>query len=204
MGKFRFLRGMVGAACIVVAISAAAPSGAMASGVKLCVSEKEGGAVKTPKAGVCAKGYKLTEFGGEGKAGEKGEPGPKGEKGEPGPEGKFAGLTESEKETLLGILPCIRFESEGIDKKPTVQFTKCNVQVESGEAKEETLNGEGNLVVGLDASPGTQTGSNNLVVGGLSTYTSYGAVVGGYDNTSSGEYSTVFEVSTRRPVSAPR
>ena len=55
--------------------------------MKLCVSEREGGAVKTPKHGDCSKNYKLTELGAEGKEGKEGPKGTEGKEGKEGPKG---------------------------------------------------------------------------------------------------------------------
>lgn len=40
-----------------------------------------------------------------------------------GKEGKLSGLSEAEIKTLDEILPYIKFASEGVDKKPTIQFS---------------------------------------------------------------------------------
>ncbi len=66
-----------------------------------------------------------------------------------------------------------------------VYFDGCNVNVRSGAgATNATVNGLGNLLVGYDESSGDdKTGSHNLVVGGLHTYSSYGGFVAGEDNT---------------------
>ena len=111
----------------------------------------------TPTKGACAAKYKLVELASkEGKAGKEGAPGKEGK------EGTFAGLTAADKETLLAVLPYINFVKEGVDKKPTIKFSGANVQVVSGAAKETEINGLGNLIIGNDEEPGTQTGSSNL------------------------------------------
>ena len=70
-----------------------------------------------------------------------------------------------------------------------------NVQVINGSGKETTINGTGNLIIGYDESPGTQTGSHNLLLGGTTnSYTSYGGIVGGgHNNTISGPYASVLD-----------
>jgi hypothetical protein len=91
------------------------------------------------------------------------------------------------------ILPYISFNSAGIGGKPTIQFSGANVQIVSGSgATNAAVNGEGNLIIGYDESPGTQTGSHNLILGVAQTFTNYGAIVGGSHNTSKGIYSAVF------------
>jgi hypothetical protein len=159
------------AGCLLVSAGGAYAAG----GVSLCIPEAENAATVTPTKGVCPAKYKLTELGAEGKEGKEGK------------EGTFAGLTAAEKETLLAVLPYVKFVKEGIDKKPTIQFSGANVQVVSGAAKESEINGLGNLVVGRDEEPGTQTGSNNLLVGTFKqSFTSYGGLLAGARNTVSG------------------
>ncbi len=88
----------------------------------------------TPTKGACPAKYKLIELGAEGKEGK--VPAKKAQPGKEGKEGTFAGLTTAEKETLLAVLPYVKFVKEGVDKKPTIQFSGANVQVVSGAAKE--------------------------------------------------------------------
>jgi hypothetical protein len=73
-----------------------------------------------------------------------------------------------------------------VGNKPTVQFSAVNVQILNGSGHEDTSNGEGNLVIGYDESPGPQYGSHNLLLGGpalTSTNTSYGGILAGTNNT---------------------
>src|SRR5271155_2078217 len=89
-------------------------------------------------------------------------------------------LTVAEQDQLKEILKHVKYEASGIDGKPTVQVTGANVQIISGApgAKESETNGEGNLIIGYDESPGAQTGSNNLMLGEEQTYTSYASILG--------------------------
>jgi len=105
----------------------------------------------------------------------------------------------------LSLLP--KYVASGVGGKPTLVFEGVNVQIESGSGSTSgTVNGEGNLVIGYDENPGTQTGSHNLILGGEQTYTSYGgilagfkdtisepfaSVTGGEENTAGGEYASV-------------
>jgi hypothetical protein len=207
----------------VVLIAAFVMTGGSASAVKLCVPEAQEREVLTLKHGKCKRGYKLTSLGAEGKEGKAGKPGAEGRPGpegktgpggKPGPEGKVGpegkagttGFTSGELETLKGILPCIKSVAKGIDGKPTVQFSGCNVQIVNGEGRTASTNGEGNLVIGYDEEPGEQTGSHNLVLGELQKFTSYGGIIagqgdaisapfasvsGGLNNAASGELSSV-------------
>jgi hypothetical protein len=108
----------------------------------------------------------------------------------PSPEANESSASRaSDAEQYLG------FEGEGIDRKPTVQFTEANLQVLSGTGHTYgTPDGEGNLVVGYDEEPGSQTGMNNLVVGFKQAFTSDASIVGGEANSSSGPNSDVFGV----------
>ena len=83
------------------------------------------------------------------------------------------------------------YVSSGVGSKPTVQLSAVNLQIINGEGKTATINGEGNLVIGYDESPGTQTGSHNLMLGGEQTYTSYGGILDGFKNTISGPFASV-------------
>jgi hypothetical protein len=75
------------------------------------------------------------------------------------------------------------YVATGVGGKATVQFSGVNVQVVNGSGSETTINGEGNLVIGYNPSPGTQTGSHNLLLstGGQSD-TSYGGIDVGFNN----------------------
>ena len=210
---------VVAAGVLVSVLLMAAPSWAT-GGTKLCIPTTENAPVKTPlKNGTCAntktEKYTLTELGAEGKEGKQGlegkegkqglegkegkegKEGPQGlegkegKEGKEGPEGKNA-LSSDEISTLKGILPCITKVDEGIDKKPTVQFHGCNVQIVNGEGKTKTTNGEGNLVIGYDEFPGGQTGSHNLIFGFEQTFTSYGSIIGGSINSDTGPFSVAF------------
>jgi hypothetical protein len=164
MRTFKALRGVAVAGCVAMGVLLMIAGGALASGAKLCISEKEGGPVKTPKGGVCPKKYKLMEL------------------GEP------SALSEAEQEELKEIRKYVKVIPSGIDGKPTVQVTGANVQIVNGEGKTATTNGEGNLVIGYDENtgteriggmPGKQTGSHNLILGIEQEYTSFGGLVAG-------------------------
>jgi hypothetical protein len=189
MRTFSALRGVAVALCVAMSLVMVMASGAFASGTKLCISEKEGGSVKTPKGGVCPKKYKLTEL------------------GEP------SVLSKTEQEELKELRKYVKVIPSGIDGKPTVQVSGANVQIINGEGNTATSNGEGNLVIGYDelgrcavpfykiqaeceaelfaweATP--QTGSHNLVLGAHQTFTSYGGILTGAFNTISAPFASV-------------
>jgi hypothetical protein len=91
--------------------------------------------------------------------------------------------SSTDQQTLLSILPHVSFQASGVGGKPTIQFSGMNLQVVNGSGSETTLNGEGNLVIGYDPAPITQTGSHNLVMGTEGqSYTSYGGLLAGSGN----------------------
>jgi hypothetical protein len=170
MGAFKAPRGVAVAACLAVSLLTITASGATASGVKLCVPAAEGLPTITPIRGRCPRHYTLTELGAQ---------------------GPTSLLSESEQKALKAILPYIKYVASGVGGKPTIQVSGANVQIESGYGKEQEINGAGNLVIGYDEEPGAQTGSNNLVLGGKQSFTSYGSILGGLGNTGSGADSFV-------------
>jgi trimeric autotransporter adhesin len=90
------------------------------------------------------------------------------------------------------------YVASGVGGKPTVEFSTLNVQVVSGSGSTSgPVNGMGNLVIGYGEKPGTQTGSNNLILGYGQSYTSYGAIVGGSYNFSTGPFTDVFGESDK-------
>jgi hypothetical protein len=135
-----------------------------ASTVSLCVPSGEGAAITTPSKGSCGSGITV----------------------------KLPSEAK-EQEKLISVLPHINYEAEGIDKKPTIQFSGANLQVIDGSGSETTVNGTGNLILGYDEKAKTQTGSHNLLVGGVeNSYSSYGGILGGaHNNTINGPYASV-------------
>jgi hypothetical protein len=138
-----------------------------------------------------------------GAAGKEGKLGLVGNEGKEGKAG-LSLLSGSEQTALKEVLPCIRFVANGVDGKPTIQFSGCNMQIVNGEGKTQTTNGEGNLVIGYDEEQEAscqsggepcprvvRSGSHNLVLGSRQEYTSYGALVGGRENKDSGPDSAV-------------
>jgi hypothetical protein len=164
MRMVRALRGVVLACGLTLGLLAAITGTALAAGTKVCVPTTEGTAIVTAKAGACAAGYTKSTL-----------------------------LAEAEQEKLEKVLPYINYEAEGVDKKPTIQFSGVNLQVIDGSGLETTVNGTGNLILGYDEGPGAQTGSHNLLLGGSgNSYTSYGGIVsGGFSNKISGPYASI-------------
>lgn len=144
-------------------------SGALAASIYLCVPTKVGTAVKSGgEAGVCKETTKATYT-------------------------KVAlPSEEAEQQKLLAILPYIKYVASGVGGKPTIQFSGANVQILSGAGRTDATNGVGNLIIGYDEEPKEQTGSHNLILGQRQNYTSFAAVVGGFQNSATGPYSDVF------------
>jgi hypothetical protein len=156
-------RAMLLMTSVGVAFVGLASSALAASSVTLCVPSGEGAAITTPLKGSCGTATTVQ-----------------------------LPAEKAEQEKLISILPDIKYEASGIDSKPTIQFSGVNLQVVNGSGSETTLNGAGNLVLGYDSSPGTQSGSHDLVLGTVGqSYTSYGGIVGGRENTLSGPYASI-------------
>jgi len=80
-----------------------------------------------------------------------------------------------------------------------VYFTGVNVNVRSGSGSTiGTVNGRGNLVIGYGEPRTTgalQTGSHNLIMGFHNNYTRYAGIVGGNNNSITGNYASVLSGS---------
>jgi hypothetical protein len=188
-----------GSAIVVTSALFATVNTAMASGpIKLCIPEKEGGAIVTSRHGKCSKGYKLASLGAEGTEGREGKAEKEGRENKERPEGG-AGFTPEQRQTMQKLLPHIKYIASGVGGKSTIQFSGVNIQVVNGEGSTDTINGEGNLVIGYDESrragnpgaPGAQTGSHNLILGQEQEFTSYGGLLVGEDNTISAPFASV-------------
>jgi hypothetical protein len=80
------------------------------------------------------------------------------------------------------------YEASGVGGKPTVVFSGANVQIVDGSGHTSTVNGTGNLILGYDESPGTQTGSHDLILGEKNKYTRYSDLVDGLSDSATGPY----------------
>jgi hypothetical protein len=160
------LKGAVATTCAALSLLVVVTGAIAAPSVSLCISSKKGADVKS---GECPSDTKTVTY----------------------TSVKLPAEPEAQ-QTLLSILPYIKYVASGVGSKPTIQFSGANVQILSGTGTEETLNGAGNLIVGYDPSPRAQTGSDNLIVGTEQEFTSYGSIVGGTDNTIEAPFSDVF------------
>jgi hypothetical protein len=103
---------------------------------------------------------------------------------------------EAENEVLKTLLAGVSRGTDPNTSQDTLTFTGMNVQVVSGSgATDETVNGTGNLIIGYNETGNSfgddRTGSHMLVVGRGNSYTSFGGMVVGQDNTASGQYASV-------------
>ena len=99
---------------------------------------------------------------------------------------------KSEVSALQTTLSKVSYDPTGLNGKPTLKIDGANLQIVSGLGQTNDVNGVGNLFIGYDEFPGTQTGSHNLILGTGQTFTSYSGVIGGEFNHVSGPYSAVF------------
>jgi hypothetical protein len=153
---------MVLASVALVAAFLTMQGEATAVTLNVCVPEKEGTAIVTPRAGVCEAKYTASRL-----------------------------LPLAEAEKLEKILSHIKYEEKGIDGKPTIQFSGVNVQVVNGEGRTFKTNGEGNLIIGYDETTGVQIGSHNLILGTDQAYYSYGGIDAGSENQLTAPFASV-------------
>jgi hypothetical protein len=158
---------LVSVALIVASLTMVAGAGAEAT--KICVPEKP----SKPVLSASAKNECPTKGGTKYKAEEL-----------PG---------QAELEALDQILPHIKYVETGVAGKPTIQFSGVNLQIVNGLGKTESVNGEGNLIIGYDEhlEKFPQTGSHNLVLGLEQSFTSYGGIVAGEFNSIDGPFDSV-------------
>src|SRR5207245_2416090 len=143
-------------------------SGAFAASptLTLCVPQGENQPIKTPKKTGCGPKFTLVTLNVEGKEGKRGPTGATGATGANGTNGVkgATGATGPTDPKLAAIAPYINFAKEGVGRKPTIQVSGANLQIVNGEGKTATTNGAGNLIIGYDESPGTQSGSHDLIL----------------------------------------
>jgi hypothetical protein len=80
------------------------------------------------------------------------------------------------------------------DTTMTALFSEVNVQVVNGAGQTDSINGLGNLIVGYDAArelDNDKSGLHNVVVGDKHRYSRFGGIVGGLQNSITGDWSSV-------------
>ena len=93
-----------------------------------------------------------------------------------------------------GDMPDCMTTASGAGSVDDVIFAGCNVHVRNGQGSTASSNSVGNLIVGYNESGGgspARGGSHNVVIGPEHSYSSYGGLVAGYQNTVSGAYASV-------------
>jgi len=154
----------------IAATGLCATGSALGAGQQLCVGSP-GTAVTTPgSGGTCAQGKTLVAL-----------------------------ATQSEVNTLQSRVAALEaklskvtYSATGLNKKPTLKISGANLQVVDGSGRTDgPSNGVGNVIIGYDEGPGTQTGSHNLVLGYHQTFNSWGGIIGGIYNTLAGPGSVV-------------
>ena len=101
---------------------------------------------------------------------------------------------ETKVTALEDKLSKVRYEPKGLNGLPTVKITGANLQIVNGTGAGENLDGLGNVIVGYDghADDIKQTGSDNLVIGGDQTFTSWGDLRAGSQNIVSAPHAVAF------------
>ena len=126
------------------------------------------------------------------------------DRAEPALEGRIAALEAQvddleaqveELEALTDQVDELRARLAGVSRSgDTLTFSGMNLEVLNGLGHTYTRNGLGNIIIGYSEDYGndeTRTGSHYLVVGRDHTYTRYGGIVVGYDNSATGSYASV-------------
>jgi hypothetical protein len=177
MSVFKSLRGVGAAACVAISLLLLMASGASAtSSVYICVGEEAGSTVRSGgTTGSCKTKETSVALPSE----------------------------AAEQEKLLSILPYLKYVASGVGGKPTIQVSGANLQILSGSGSTKgTVNGAGNLVIGYDENKEgkhAQTGSHNLILGEQQTFTSYGGLDAGLEDTISGPFATVTGGEKKNP-----
>jgi hypothetical protein len=141
----------------------------------------------TAPVGVAGAGGANGAPGERGPSGERGEPGERGPAGAPANlaslEGRLATL-ETENAALSSTVDQLSTTLAGVRREgSTLVFEGMNLQLLNGRDRDEETNGRGNLIVGHNEFPETQTGSANIVIGSEhQAFTSFGDIIGGAFN----------------------
>lgn len=139
----------------------------------------------------------------DGAAGPHGAAGVAGPQGEQGPAGVADQTTldaiearlselESDRSALQARVDELEQTLDGVTRTDdTLRFTGMNLQLVNGQGQTSSANGLGNLTVGYNEEARAQTGSHVVAIGPRHSFTSWGALVAGDNNTVSGAYSSV-------------
>jgi hypothetical protein len=101
------------------------------------------------------------------------------------------GTMEQQLAVVEGKLARVSVANNGAD----IIISGANLNIVNGAGNTQTANGLGNLILGYNEPRGGgadfRTGSHNLVIGQQSNYTSFGGIIGGYQNQISGPFAHV-------------
>jgi hypothetical protein len=105
--------------------------------------------------------------------------------------GQAQGTVEGRLAALETKLARVSVANNGAD----IIISGANLNIINGAGNTQTANGLGNLIIGYNEARGGgadfRGGSHNLVLGQRSNYTSYGGIIGGFQNTISGPFAHV-------------
>jgi hypothetical protein len=164
------MRRIVVLALATAAVSVATSGQALAA-LKVCVGGPTSALTIPNRLGACPKGRVLTSL---------------------AVESEVAAL-QSEVAALQTTLSKVSYHPSGLNGQPTLEISGANVQIDNGTGRTfNTMNGLGNLFLGYDEGPGSQTGSHNVVFGFNQSFTSYGSMIGGFLNTVTSPSAAVF------------
>ena len=101
---------------------------------------------------------------------------------------------QSEVSSLQSQVGALKGTLAGVTRSgKTLKLTGLNLQILSGTGSTSgPVNGLGNVIIGYNEMPGTQTGSHNLILGDDHTFTSYAGIIDGQNNKLNGAYAAVF------------
>ena len=97
---------------------------------------------------------------------------------------------ENDNQALTDRLACVKDESNDTE----LIFEGCNVHVRNTAGQTDAIDGLGNLIVGYNEDGGEtrdRTGSHNLIIGAWHSYSGYGGLVAGFENTIASSYASV-------------
>lgn len=109
---------------------------------------------------------------------------------------KQVNTLQTELKSIIALAPYVKVDqnAENGVAGPNIVFKGANVHVESGSGATVDSSGLGNLVIGYDEDNGdssidnARTGSNNLIIGPGHEFTASGALMAGYQNVSTSNY----------------
>jgi hypothetical protein len=114
---------------------------------------------------------------------------------ETGRRGHSRAALQSQVGDLEDTLSKVSYDPTGHNGKPTVRIDGANLQIVDGSGDTPgTTNGLGNVFIGYGfrSTDDVQTGSHNLVLGSSQTFTSYGGLLVGTNNSATSDNVALF------------